>query len=237
MKIYPAIDICNGKVVRLKQGDYDKATVYAENPVEIARHFADVGANYIHIVDLDGAKSGNNENFDVISQITALGLKAEVGGGIRDRERIDRYLSAGADRVILGSVAAENPSFAVECAAAYGDRLAVGVDAKDGFVAIHGWRTVTDIRSFDFCARLFEGGVRNVIYTDIACDGMLSGSNVEAYKLLVYEISGLKVIASGGVSSLDEIKMLARLGVDGVILGKAIYTGAILLADALSLEE
>lgn len=233
MKLYPAIDIREGRAVRLLRGDYEKMTVYAEDPVAVALSFREAGAENLHVVDLDGAKDGTTANFDLIGRIIAeTGLYVEVGGGIRDEERIARYLDAGAGRVILGTAALKNPAFAEAAAARFGEAIAVGVDAKDGKVATHGWLTVSDVDSFDFCREMYGRGVKTVIYTDIACDGAMSGTNLPAYARLS-EIKGLNVIASGGISSIEELKKLSEMGVYGAILGKSIYTGAIDLVEAL----
>lgn len=233
MQVFPAIDIRDKKVVRLTQGDYDRMTVYADNPLEIAKGFSSVGATNMHVVDLDGALDGELVNFDTIKQLTSqTGLFVEVGGGIRSSERIEKYLNAGAGRVILGTVAVEDYAFVEQVVKQYGDKIAVGVDAKDGYVAIHGWKTVTDIDSYDFCERLRDSGVETVIYTDIAKDGALGGTNLAAYERLS-NIEGLDIVASGGVTYLEEIDALRRMGIYGVILGKAMYTGKLDLADAI----
>lgn len=233
MQVFPAIDIRDKKVVRLTQGDYDRMTVYADNPLEIAKGFVSVGATNMHVVDLDGALDGELVNFDTIKQLTSqTGLFVEVGGGIRSSERIEKYLNAGAGRVILGTVAVEDYAFVEQVVKQYGDKIAVGVDAKDGYVAIHGWKTVTDIDSYDFCERLRDSGVETVIYTDIAKDGALGGTNLAAYERLS-NIEGLDIVASGGVTYLEEIDALRRMGIYGVILGKAMYTGKLDLADAI----
>lgn len=233
MQVFPAIDIRDKKVVRLTQGDYDRMTVYGDNPLEIAKGFASDGATNMHVVDLDGALDGELVNFDTIKQLTSqTGLFVEVGGGIRSSERIEKYLNAGAGRVILGTVAVEDYAFVEQAVKQYGDKIAVGVDAKDGYVAIHGWKTVTDIDSYDFCERLRDSGVKTVIYTDIAKDGALGGTNLAAYERLS-NIEGLDIVASGGVTYLEEIDALRRMGIYGVILGKAMYTGKLDLADAI----
>lgn len=233
MQVFPAIDIRDKKVVRLTQGDYDRMTVYADNPLDIAKGFEAVGATNMHVVDLDGALDGELVNFDTVKQLASqTGLFVEVGGGIRSSERIEKYLKAGADRVILGTVAVEDYAFVEQAVKQYGDKIAVGVDAKDGYVAIHGWKTVTDIDSYEFCERLRDSGVKTVIYTDIAKDGALGGTNLAAYERLS-KIEGLNIVASGGVTYLNEIDALKRMGIYGVILGKAMYTGKLDLADAI----
>lgn len=233
MKIFPAVDIRGGQAVRLLRGNYDEMTVYASDPVSVAVSFRRAGAACMHVVDLDGAKDGTLANFDLIGRmIAASGLFVEVGGGIRDEDRIARYLERGASRVILGTAALEDPDFAERAARRFGDAVAVGVDAKDGRVATHGWLSVSEVDSFEFCREMYGRGISTVIYTDIACDGAMQGTNLSAYRRLA-EIKGLKVIASGGISSLGEIKELSEMGVYGAILGKSIYTGAIKLEDAL----
>ena len=227
MKIYPAIDIRGGNVVRLLQGDYDRETVYSLNPVEVARKFKEAGATCLHVVDLDGALEGDLINKDIIKRIVSeTGLYVEAGGGVRSLQRIEQYLSAGVSRVILGSAAAENFTLVVDAVKFFGGKVAVGVDAKDGKVAVHGWKKVTDIDAVDFCKRLREVGLHTVIYTDISRDGMLGGANLAAYEELV-KIKGLRIIASGGISGTDEIKKLTAMNVRGVVLGKALYDGVL----------
>ncbi len=227
MKIYPAIDIRGGNAVRLLQGDYDRETVYSLNPVEVARKFKEAGATCLHVVDLDGALEGDLINKDIIKRIVSeTGLYVEAGGGVRSLQRIEQYLSAGVSRVILGSAAAENFTLVVDAVKFFGGKVAVGVDAKDGKVAVHGWKKVTDIDAVDFCRKLREVGLHTVIYTDISRDGMLGGANLAAYEELV-KIKGLRIIASGGISGTDEIKKLAAMNVRGVVLGKALYDGVL----------
>lgn len=227
MKIYPAIDIRGGNAVRLLQGDYDRETVYSLNPVEVARKFKEAGATCLHVVDLDGALEGDLINKDIIKRIVSeTGLYVEAGGGVRSLQRIEQYLSAGVSRVILGSAAAENFTLVVDAVKFFGGKVAVGVDAKDGKVAVHGWKKVTDIDAVDFCKRLREVGLHTVIYTDISRDGMLGGANLAAYEELV-KIKGLRIIASGGISGTDEIKKLTAMNVRGVVLGKALYDGVL----------
>jgi len=236
MKLFPAIDLRDGKAVRLYQGDYDQMTVYHEDPVSVARQFKKAGASNLHVVDLDGAKDGKLVNFDTIKAIVEEGgLFVEVGGGIRDEERIRQYLDLGVGRVILGTVAVTNFPFLCEMVGKYGEKIAVGVDAKDGYVAINGWKTVTDTESYAFCEKLRDVGVKCVIYTDISKDGGLQGTNMEAYRKLS-QIEGLEITASGGISFLHEIETLRDL-VDSAILGKAIYTGALDLETAIAVGE
>lgn len=234
MKIFPAIDLMGGQAVRLMQGDYAKKTVYSDSPVSVAASFAECGASCLHLVDLDGAKDGTLANFDTVRQIlSATGMFAEIGGGVRTEERILRYLDAGAGRVILGTAAIRDPDFTARMVSKYGERIAVGVDARDGFVATDGWLNTSSTDSFAFCRTLREMGVSTVIYTDIACDGAMRGTNLPAYERLS-GIEGLNVVASGGVSSLSEIRKLSAMNLAGAILGKALYTGALDLREALA---
>ena len=233
MKIYPAIDLRGGQVVRLFQGDYDQMTVYGKDPAGQAKAFAQAGAKFLHVVDLDGAKDGTLANFASIQAIAQqTGLYIEVGGGIRTEERIEKVLSLGVGRCILGTAAVQDFAFTERMARRYGDKIAVGVDAKDGYVAINGWKEVSREKGVDFCRRLYEAGVQSVIYTDIARDGAMQGTNLGVYEQL-REIKGLKVTASGGISSVEELKTLNRMGIDAAILGKSLYTGAIDLAEAI----
>lgn len=236
MKIFPAIDLIDKKVVRLSQGDYSKKTMYSDNPLSVAKSFLKDGATHLHVVDLDGAKKGSPVNFEVIKQLKQLDMFVEVGGGIRDMQKIEAYQKIGVDRVILGTVAIKNFDFVVEAVKEFKDMIAVGVDAKDEKVATHGWQEVTGVNSFDFCKKLYDAGVTSVIYTDIATDGMLKGTNLPAFKRLS-KIKGLKVTASGGISSVEEIKKLKEMDVWGAILGKALYENKLSLADAVREEE
>lgn len=234
MNIFPAIDLMGGQAVRLMQGDYAKKTVYSDSPVSVAASFAEAGAACLHLVDLDGAKDGTLANFDTVKQILAsTGMFAEIGGGIRTEERILRYLEAGAGRVILGTIAVKDPDFTARMVSKYGKRIAIGVDARDGVVATDGWLSASGVDSFAFCSQLRAMGVSTVIYTDIACDGAMRGTNLPAYERLS-QIEGLNIVASGGVSSLAEIRTLAAMNLSGAILGKALYTGALDLREALA---
>ena len=234
MKIFPAIDIRDGRVVRLLQGDYDKMTVYDEDPVTLAGKFSEKGAGYLHVVDLDGAKDGRLVNFETIKAIIdRTDMFVEVGGGIRDEERIEKYLGLGAGRVILGTAAVTDWDVLVRMVGKYKERIAVGVDAKDGLVAINGWKETTGEDSLAFCRKLRDAGVSAVIYTDISRDGALMGTNIDVYRELA-EIEGLEITASGGISSTEEIKELEGI-VDAAILGKAIYSGVLDLAKAVEL--
>ena len=235
MELFPAIDLRDGKAVRLVQGDYNQMTVFSDRPEEVALGFKEQGAKNLHVVDLDGAKDAALANFDTIEKlIKTTGLFVEVGGGIRNEVSIDKYLSLGAGRVILGTVAVTNYPFVEEMVRKYGDKIAVGVDAKDGFVATDGWLNVSRTQGVDFCRRVYEAGVRNVIYTDIARDGAMQGTNLSVYETLAREVPGLGVTASGGISSLSEIRALAAMGTKAAIVGKAVYTGALALPDVLA---
>lgn len=233
MKLYPAIDLRGGQAVRLYQGDYDQMTVYNADPVAQAQAFLDAGARYLHVVDLDGAKDDTTANLETIAAIAALGgLFIEVGGGIRDEARICRYLDLGVGRCILGTVAVKDFGFTARMAQRYGARIAVGVDMKDGFIAVNGWREVTPEPGVAFCRRCAAAGVQAVIATDIARDGTLQGTNLDLYRELL-AIPGLEVTASGGIARMEELAELQAMGCHAAILGKSIYTGAIDLAEAV----
>lgn len=236
MDIFPAIDIRGGNAVRLFQGDYDQETVYSSDPRTVAESFREAGASHLHIVDLDGARDGQLVNLDTISHIVRdLDMFVEVGGGIRDEERIRQYLDLGVSRVILGTIAQQDPDFAAAMAAKYGAAIAVGVDARDGKVAINGWKEITGKDSFEFCQELANAGIRAVIYTDISKDGGLTGTNLAAYRRLS-AIEGLQVTASGGISSEEELVILKSM-VHSAILGKALYTGALDLRRCVAIGE
>ena len=225
MQIFPAIDLRGGQVVRLYQGDYDQETVYAADPCAVARDFLAAGARYLHVVDLDGARDGTLANFETIAALVRQGgLYIEVGGGIRTEERIRRYLDLGVGRCILGTIAVKDFAFTERMAQKYGDRIAVGVDARDGFVAVSGWKELSEERGVDFCRRLRDAGVKTVIYTDISRDGAEQGTNLDLYRERA-GIEGLDITASGGVSSIEELRELQTIGTKAAILGKALYTG------------
>lgn len=237
MELFPAIDLRGGLAVRLYQGDYDKMTVYSDSPLEVARSFKAAGARFLHLVDLDGAKDGSNPNFEMIRRIAAeSGLAVEVGGGIRDMETAGRYLDAGLMRVIIGTAAVTDPEFLKNALAAYGDKIAVGVDIRGESVATHGWTQSSGKNCFDFCAELSALGVKTLICTDISKDGAMKGPNVELYRALSERFS-MDIIASGGVTVLDDLKALRSAGAAGAILGKSLYTGSIKLEEAISLME
>ena len=237
MIIYPAIDLYDGKAVRLFKGDYAQMTVYSENPVEVAKDFAAKGASHIHLVDLEGAKNGRTPNFETVCAIKkATGLFCEIGGGVRSMEVIARYLDAGIDRVILGTAAVTEPGFVETAVKAYGGRIAVGIDIRDGFVAIKGWTEKSDLEAFAFCGRMEQLGVKTLICTDISKDGAMQGANHKLYTELSQRF-GMQIIASGGVSSLEDVKRLTALGIHGAIIGKAYYTGAVDLAEAIGVAK
>ncbi len=234
MLIFPAIDLRDGQVVRLTEGDYDQMTVYGTDPLAAAASFRAAGAEWLHAVDLDAARDGGQKNFPIIERLAReSGLKLEVGGGARSEESARRYLDAGVSRVIVGSAAVENPALLEALAKKYPGKIAAGVDAKNGFVAIHGWRTVTDIPAYDFVKKLPDQGVDTAIYTDISRDGRLMGPNLSAYERLK-EISRLRVVASGGVSSIENVAALAKLDLYAAIIGKALYAGNIDLKRAIA---
>ena len=237
MNLFPAIDLYTGWAVRLYQGDYNQMTVYDKAPLSVAKRFRDAGAEYLHMVDLEGAKTGETPNLNTVRTVAAQsGLQVEIGGGIRSEEVIKQYLDAGVLRVILGTAAITQPGFVGEMVAKYGDKIAVGVDVRDGFVAIKGWTEISDRTCFDFCRDMDSLGVKTIICTDISKDGVLGGTNLELYKQLSETLT-LDIVASGGVSSLDDIAALQKMGLYGAILGKAVYTGAIDLAKAVALTK
>lgn len=233
MYIYPAIDLYEGKAVRLYKGDYAQMTVYNDNPSEVAKAFAAAGAKHIHLVDLEGAKKGAPANLDTIrSIIEAADLFVEVGGGIRNLETIEQYRSIGVDRVILGTAAVTDPQFLEAALAKYGEKIAVGVDIKDGFVAIKGWTEKSEVTAEAFFEKMEKLGVKTVICTDISRDGAMKGTNRELYRALSQRY-GIDLIASGGVSTLEDVKALAAMDLHGAIIGKAYYIGAIDLKTAV----
>ena len=233
MNIIPAIDLIGGQAVRLMKGDYNKVTVYSDTPVEVAKSFEKSGASFMHIVDLDGAKDGSTANFDTIREIVkSTSLSVEVGGGIRNMETVKKYMDIGVYRVIIGTAAVTDPDFVKEAVKVYGEHIAVGIDVKDGAVAIKGWTELSAYSCFDFCEKMQNIGVRTVICTDISKDGMMSGTNLELYSVLGTRFD-MNIIASGGVSSIDDVRRLSEMKIYGAILGKALYTGAIDLREAL----
>ena len=233
MLIYPAIDLFDGKAVRLYKGDYAQMTVYSDDPVSVALDFQNSGARWIHLVDLQGAKSGNTDNLSTIRAIQkATNLRCEVGGGIRNMETVETYLNAGIDRVILGTAAVTDNTFLQEAVQRWGEKIAVGIDIKDGFVAIKGWTEKSLLTAEEFFRHVQSIGVRTCICTDISRDGAMQGANHALYRSLS-QTYDMDTIASGGVSTLEDVKILARLGLHGAIIGKAYYTGAIDLKTAI----
>ena len=233
MYIYPAIDLYGGKAVRLYKGDYAQMTVYSDDPVSVAKDFAAAGASHIHLVDLEGAKIGRPANLSTIAKIVeTTGLFAEVGGGIRDMETVDSYLSIGVSRVILGTAAVKDPVFLQAALDKYGEKIAVGVDLKDGFVAIKGWTETSDLKAEDFFEKMQNMGVKTIICTDISRDGAMKGANRELYRELSSKFA-IDLIASGGVSSMEDVTALAEMKLHGAIIGKAYYIGAVDLKQAV----
>jgi len=233
--LYPAIDIRGGKCVRLVQGDYNQETVYNENPVEAAQAWADQGGKWIHLVDLDGAKAGHPVNHELIGQIArSVSVPVQTGGGLRTVADVEKLLELGVSRVIIGTAAIEDRPFVEKVLKDYGDKVAIGIDARNGYVATRGWLETSEVKAEDLAVQLAEFGAKTFIFTDISRDGMMQGPNVEAIVRLA-QVSGQSVIASGGVSRYEDIARLAAHeadGVGGAIIGKALYTGSIDLADA-----
>lgn len=237
MLILPAIDLYEGKAVRLYKGDYAQMTVYSEDPPAVALDFKDKGAQWIHLVDLEGAKSGETPNFETVCAIKKVsGLRCEIGGGIRSMAVIHRYLSAGIDRVILGTAAVTEPGFVEAAVREYGDKIAVGIDIKDGFVAIKGWTEKSSLEAMDFCGQMEQLGVKTLICTDISRDGAMQGANHGLYRELSQSFD-MQIIASGGVSSMEDVKRLGGMDIYGAIVGKAYYTGAIDLREAIEVAK
>ena len=233
MLLFPAIDLYEGKAVRLYKGDYNQLTVYNENPAEVAKDFAAAGAKHIHIVDLEGAKSGTTPNLATVVRIKReSGLFCEIGGGVRNMDVVKTYIDAGMDRVILGTAAVENPSFVREAVSRYGEKIAVGVDLKDGYVAVKGWTEKSTLDAHTFCAQMQDIGVKTLIVTDISKDGAMQGTNHALYGDLQAAFPALQFVASGGVSSMEDVKRLADANLYGAIIGKAYYIGAIDLKEA-----
>ena len=237
MLIFPAIDLYEKQAVRLFKGDYNRKTVYSDDPVSVAREFKKSGATHIHLVDLEGAKTGETPNFDVVCAIKReTGLFCEIGGGIRSMEVVEKYISAGLDRVILGTAAVTNEGFVQKAVEKYGEKIAVGIDIKDGFAAIKGWTESSGIDAFEFCERMEKIGVRTLICTDISKDGAMVGTNRALYKKLSEKFS-VDIVASGGVSSIDDVKALRKLNIYGAIIGKAYYTKAVDLREAIEVAK
>lgn len=238
MQLYPAIDMKNGQCVRLRQGAFKDITIYSDAPEKVAAHWQEKGASFLHLVDLDGALAGYSVNEEVIRRIAdTVSIPIEIGGGIRSKEAVERMLDLGVRRVIIGTKAAEHPEFLRDMVRTFGEEAIVaGVDAKDGMVAVEGWEKVSSLTASDLCLTMKEYGVRHIVYTDISRDGMLSGPNVEATRKLT-EDTGLDIIASGGVSCMEDLKCLHEAGIRGAIIGKALYENRIDLAEAVRLYE
>lgn len=233
MRIYPAIDIKDGKCVRLLRGSFDDVTVYGDDPAEMAKKWESLGGEFIHVVDLDGALKGHGVNADAIKKIcAAVSVPVQTGGGIRTMEDIEAKLECGISRVIIGTKAVSDADFVKKAVEKYGDKIVIGIDAKDGMVAIEGWEKTSDFKAVEFALKMKEIGVKTIIYTDIATDGTLAGPNVLAMREMV-EATGMDIIASGGVGNAEHVKSLVPTGVEGVITGRALYTGDLDLGEAI----
>jgi len=234
MILFPAIDIKDKNAVRLSQGDFNRQKIYHSDPLAVAKIWQAAGSDWLHVVDLDGAKDGVSKNVEIIQKIISqTDLKVQLGGGIRRKDHVKDWIDTGLERVIIGSAAVGNLDFVAELVEEYNEKICIGVDARGGKVATHGWLTDSGVDSFDFCQQLEKIGVQTVVYTDIAKDGMMQGPNFEAYEKLRKE-TDLQIIASGGVSSLNDLQRLADMGINGTILGKSLYEGTIILEDAMS---
>ena len=237
MIILPAIDLYEKKAVRLFKGRYDQMTVYSDNPIEIARDFESCGAAYVHVVDLEGAKDGTTPNLEIVKQIAReTGLKVEIGGGIRDMKTVEKYISAGVNRIIIGTAAVTDEAFLCRAASEYGNKIAVGADVRDGFIAIKGWPEKSEYALENFLDYIQQKGITTVICTDISKDGAMKGTNLELYRKLSERYS-LNIIASGGVSSVNDIKQLRKMNLYGAIIGKAYYTDAVNLKEAIEVAK
>jgi len=237
MVIYPAIDIYEGKAVRLYKGDYARMTVYNHDPTVVASDFVEKGASCIHMVDLEGAKLGTTPNLSTICRVKSdTGLFCQIGGGIRNLKTVKAYIEAGLDRVILGTAAVTDPDFAKAAVDMYGDKIAIGVDIRDGYVAVKGWTEKSTLEAFSFCKQMEAIGIQTVICTDISKDGAMQGPNHDLYRRMSMEL-GMQIIASGGVSSIEDIQKLAQMEIHGAIVGKAYYTGAVNLRQAIEVAR
>lgn len=237
MIILPAIDLLGRKAVRLLKGDYNQVTVYSDSPLEVAEKFKSLGATHIHMVDLDGAKYGTAPNMDIVAEVAEkTGLFIEIGGGIRSMETVKKYIDAGISRVILGTAAICDEDFLKEAVKAYGEKIAVGADVKDGKIAVKGWLEQSDVTLDEFFLKMQDLGVKNIICTDISRDGAMRGTNLELYRELSAKYS-LDITASGGVSSIEDIKRLREMNLYGAIIGKAYYTGAVDLEEAIEVAR
>ncbi len=237
MIILPAIDLLGRKAVRLLKGDYNQVTVYSDSPLEVAEKFKSLGATHIHMVDLDGAKYGTAPNMDIVAEVAEkTGLFIEIGGGIRSMEIVKKYIDAGISRVILGTAAICDEDFLKEAVKAYGEKIAVGADVKDGKIAVKGWLEQSDVTLDEFFLKMQDLGVKNIICTDISRDGAMRGTNLELYRELSAKYS-LDITASGGVSSIEDVKRLREMNLYGAIIGKAYYTGAVDLKEAIEVSR
>ncbi len=237
MLIFPAIDLYNGKAVRLYKGDYSKMTIYNDNPLAVAKDFKNQGAACLHIVDLEGAKTGETPNIETVKALAEKsGLFTEIGGGIRNIETAEKYISSGVDRIILGTAAVKDEKFLTEAVKKYGDKVAVGVDLKDGFVAIKGWTEKSDYDAYTFCDKMEKTGIKTLIITDISKDGAMQGTNLKLYEELSQKYN-MQITASGGVSTIEDVKSLAKINMYGAIIGKAYYTGAISIKEAVEVAK
>lgn len=237
MQIYPAIDIKNGQCVRLRQGKFEDITVYGDDPMAVAKRWIECGATYLHIVDLDGARQGTSYNADIIRRIAeTFSVPVQTGGGIRSMRDIEDKIALGMSRVILGTVAVVNPDLVREAVKAYGDKIAVGIDAVNGRVAIKGWEQVSQVSAKDLGRKMRDFGVKTIVYTDITKDGMMEGPNIAATEELI-RATGIDIIASGGIASLADLENLERIGVQGTIIGKALYQGDLKLKEVISRLE
>lgn len=237
MNIFPAIDLVGGKAVRLFKGDYDQMTVYSDNPLGVARDFESKGAKFIHLVDLEGAKDGTTPNIETVQKIARnTNLFTEIGGGIRNIETVEKYLNSGVDRVILGTAAVKDEAFLKEAIRKFGDKIAVGIDIKDGFVAIKGWTESSGIDPYEFTEKMQNLGVKYIICTDVSKDGAMKGTNLELYRELSKKFS-INITASGGVSSIKDVEELRKMDIYGAIIGKAYYVGAIDLKEAIEVAK
>ncbi len=237
MEIFPAIDLMSGEAVRLTKGEFSSKKVYSSDPVEVMLSFKAEGARHLHVVDLDGARTGGNQNFDVVKDLCAAGAPdIEIGGGIRDMRRAEKYLSLGVKRIILGTAAVEDEAFLNEAVGEWGDKVAVGVDVLNGFVRTRGWESVSRLDGFAFVNRMVGAGVKRIIYTDISRDGLLTGPDAATYEKLA-RTRGAEIVASGGVSSLTDLKALRFCGVYGAIVGKAVYEKRFTVSEAVRLGD
>ena len=237
MQIYPAIDLKNGQCVRLRQGKFEDATIYGDDPVERAGMWAEAGATYIHVVDLDGARTGTGINIGAIKNIVEnFNIPVQTGGGIRSMRDIEARIDAGGSRVIIGTAAVNNPDLVKEAVKAYGDRIAVGIDASRGMVATDGWEKVSGVSALELCLKMKDFGVKTIVYTDISKDGMMSGPNTDATKELI-DSTGINIIASGGVTTMSDLENVSSIGAQGVIIGKALYQGALNLREVIKRFE